>query len=70
LVTEDKDLGQLFYAHARRERGVILLRFPATARVRVGDAVVSAVKELSAMGEKGVFAVVTPGRMCVSRDLQ
>jgi predicted nuclease of predicted toxin-antitoxin system len=70
LITEDKDFGQLFYALARKETSVILLRFPATARTRIGETVVAAVRELSAAGGKGLFAVVTPGRLRVSRDVE
>lgn len=32
LLTEDKDFGQLVYAGARPSTGVILIRFPPTAR--------------------------------------
>ena len=29
LITEDKDFGQLVYAHGHGSRGVILIRYPA-----------------------------------------
>ena len=40
LITEDKDFGQLVYAHGHRSGGVILVRYPATARQRLFDDVV------------------------------
>jgi len=34
LITEDKDFGQLVYACGHGSRGVILVRYPASARQR------------------------------------
>jgi predicted nuclease of predicted toxin-antitoxin system len=36
LLTEDKDFGQLVYAHAQETLGVIFLRFPISARRQRG----------------------------------
>lgn len=62
LLTEDKDFGQLVYAHAANPPGVIFIRFPGNAR----QSLVKAVVQLIAMGEekiKGHFIVVQPGRI-------
>ena len=66
LLTEDKDFGRLAYKDGRETAGVILIRFPTTARNAVGQAVVNVVAEL---GERidGTFVVVEPGRARVSR---
>ena len=66
VLTEDKDFGQLVYAHSKRTRGVIFLRYPASARQRVSKEVVKLVKE---HGEElsGCFVVVQPGRIRISR---
>jgi len=37
LLTEDKDFGQLVYAHGQKTGGVIFLRFPASARKKIAD---------------------------------
>ncbi len=36
LLTEDKDFGQLVYAHGQRSLGVIFLRFPVSVRDEIG----------------------------------
>ena len=66
LLTEDKDFGQLVWADRRATGGVILLRFPARARSRLGGVVVDVVKQ---RGEDliGRFVVVQPGRVRLSR---
>jgi hypothetical protein len=65
LLTEDKGSGEL-YRSASHTAGVILARFPATARTGQGDAVVAAVRQL---GERipGAFVVIQPGRVRVWR---
>jgi predicted nuclease of predicted toxin-antitoxin system len=66
LLTEDKDFGWL--AHVRRtdNPGVILIRFPATARRTLAASVARVVAEL---GSKlaGSFVVVRPGSVRISR---
>lgn len=61
LLTEDKGFGDL-YRSASSSAGVVLARFPATARAGLGDAIVAAVRQL---GERirGAFVVVQPGRI-------
>jgi len=65
LLTEDKDFGQLLYASPPGTQGVILVRFPATARQAAAEAVLNLVLT---HGEtlRGRFAVVEPGRIRVS----
>jgi predicted nuclease of predicted toxin-antitoxin system len=65
LLREDKDFGQLFYAHGQRGFGVIFLRFPISARKQISQDVVQLVKQ---QGEKlvGCFVTVQPGRIRIS----
>ena len=62
FVTEDRDFGQLVYAAATPSSGVILLRFPSSARAGLPAAVVRLVAD---HGEKlrERFVVVQPGRI-------
>jgi predicted nuclease of predicted toxin-antitoxin system len=62
LLTEDKDFGQLFYAAAGPETGVILIRFPGNARRSLAPAVLQVIDQ---RGEalRGCFVVVQPGRV-------
>ena len=68
LLTEDKDFGQFVHASGARLVGVILLRFPAGARSRIGDAVTDLVGR---RGDDlvGRFIVVQPGKMRISPRL-
>ena len=47
LITEDRDFGELVFAHGHRSPGVILLRFAATVRSLKPAAAVMAVAKLS-----------------------
>lgn len=63
LLTEDRDFGRLVFANATLETfGVLYLRFPATARQAVADAVVKLV-DREGEGLNGRFVVVQPGRI-------
>lgn len=66
LLTEDKDFGRLVYAQREGTLGVILLRYPTSARQRLSREVVKLVKR---RGENlvGRFVVVQPGRIRISR---
>lgn len=66
LLTEDKDFGQFVFAAAHRSAGVLLLRWPVTARSMLGSAMVELV---ASHGDslQGSFAVVEPGRVRFSR---
>ena len=58
LVTEDKDFGQLVFAAAKQHSGVILIRYPASARSALTAAVL---KLLSDNGESLYSRFATPG---------
>ena len=62
LITEDKDFGQLYRASSTGSTGVVLLRFPGTARGGVADAVVAAIERLGTRLERA-FTVIQPGRI-------
>jgi predicted nuclease of predicted toxin-antitoxin system len=66
LLTEDKDFGQWVWAEKRASGGVILLRYPATSRKTIPDAVMRLVDRY---GERllGCFVVMQPGRVRISR---
>jgi predicted nuclease of predicted toxin-antitoxin system len=69
LLTEDKDFGQLVYAHGRQSVGVVLIRYPAPYRRTLAKDVVSLVKRF---GRKldGSFTVLQPGRTRIRRALK
>jgi predicted nuclease of predicted toxin-antitoxin system len=66
LLTDDKDFGQPVFAAAKQHSGVILIRYPASARSALTAAVL---KLLSDSGERlySRFAVLEPGRTRVTR---
>jgi predicted nuclease of predicted toxin-antitoxin system len=66
LITEDKDFGQLVYAHGHGSRGVILVRYPATARRRLFDDIVK-LAEQKGDALRTSFVVLQPGRVRVAR---
>ena len=61
-LTEDKDFGQLVFAHGRRSAGVILIRYPASARQALPAAVLDLIKRSGALLD-GKFVVLRPGRI-------
>jgi predicted nuclease of predicted toxin-antitoxin system len=68
LITEDKDFGQLVFAAAKQNSGVILIRYPASARSALNVAVL---KLISDNGEDlySRFAVLEPGHTRVTQLL-
>jgi len=66
LLTEDKDFGRLVYAKGSSSRGVLLLRFPATARSELCHAVVRLIEQ---EGNKlqGAYTVLQPGYVRIGR---
>src|SRR3954447_26612989 len=66
LLTEDKDFGWLVYVRAAASIGVILIRFPASARVGLGAAISQLVRDHAGQID-GAFTVVEPGRVRISR---
>jgi predicted nuclease of predicted toxin-antitoxin system len=69
LLTEDRDFGQLVYAHSRQSGAVIYIRYPAAARARLGSDVVDLV-ERSGDRLGGSFVVMQPGRTRIGRSLE
>lgn len=66
LLTEDKDFGQLVFAAAKSASGVILIRFPATARSDLPTMVLDLVNsEQDRLF--GSFAVLQPARIRITR---
>lgn len=66
LRTEDKDFGQLVFAAARDSAGVVLVRWPVSARASVGAAAVAMAAQHGA-SLHDAFAVLEPGRVRLSR---
>ena len=66
LLTEDKDFGQLVYAHGQKTPGVVFLRFPTSARRDISKDIVDPVKQ---QGENliGCFTTVQPGKIRITR---
>lgn len=66
LLTEDKDFGQLVFAHGRKVHGVVFLRYPLSTRQKLSEDVVRLVRQ---HGKKlaGCFVVVEPGHIRISR---
>jgi predicted nuclease of predicted toxin-antitoxin system len=65
LLTEDKDFGWLSFVGHLDNPGVVLIRFPATARLTLAASVMRVVREL---GPKllGTFVVLRPGSVRIS----
>ena len=61
LLTEDKDFGEWVFAHGENVSGVILIRFPANARTRLGKEITLLVDE-HGIELKKCFVVLEPGR--------
>ncbi len=66
LLTEDKDFGQLVYAHGQKIHAVVFMRYPARIRKFIARDIVRLAKR---HGGKlvGCFVVVEPGRIRFSR---
>lgn len=65
LLTEDKDFGQLVFAHGKEVR-VVFLRYPTSVRQKLFQDVIRVVEQ---HGKKlaGCFVVIEPGRTRISR---
>lgn len=66
LITEDKDFGQLVYAHGQASRGVILIRYPALLRAKLSHDVVKLVEQTKERLREN-FVVAEPGRIRTTR---
>jgi predicted nuclease of predicted toxin-antitoxin system len=62
VLAEDKDFGQLVFAAGRKTLGVVLLRFPASARSAVGPRMLDLVQK-HADRLTGSFVVLQPERI-------
>ncbi len=60
MLTEDKDFGWLIYASGEACPGVILIRFPATARATLARSILELVESRGAV-LPGAFVVLQPG---------
>lgn len=65
LLTGDKDFGWLVFAGRVNSPGVILIRFPASARSLLAEAVLKLVRE-HASQLVGAFVVLRPGAARIS----
>ena len=65
LLTEDKDFGWLVFAGRLNSPGVILIRYPASARGLLAEAVVKLARE-HASQLVGAFVVLRPGMARIS----
>ena len=61
LLTEDKDFGEWIFAHMEEMYGVLLIRYPANLRSKLGEAVNVLVTEHGSDLVKS-FTVLEPGR--------
>ena len=66
LLTEDKDFGQLVYAHGQDTGGIVFLRYPPGGRRVLFQEVVRLVR-LHGKKLAGCFVVVQPGRVRITR---
>ncbi len=65
LLTEDKDFGWLAFAARVDSPGVILIRFPASARGLLAEAILKLVSQQAAR-LVGAFVVLRPGAARIS----
>lgn len=65
LLTEDKDFGQLVYAHSSQSRGVMFIRYSAHARNDLPRAVADLVAEVGSE-LMTTFVVMSPGRVRIA----
>jgi predicted nuclease of predicted toxin-antitoxin system len=61
LLTEDKDFGQLVFAAAKKNSGVVLIRYPASVRSSLSADVIRLLAERG-QALYGSFTVLQPGR--------
>ena len=66
LLTEDKDFGWLVFVSQANSAGVILIRFPATARATLAAAICRLVRDHSD-SLPGAFVVAQPGHIRLIR---
>ena len=69
LLTEDKDFGWLVFAAHMQSPGVVLIRFPASARRLLGTANRRLMADYS-LELAGSFVVLQPGSVRINRRLE
>ena len=66
LLTEDKDFGEWVFAHGEDVSGVILIRFPANARRRLGEDI-KVLVDIHGLQLMRNFVVLEPGRAIIRK---
>ncbi len=66
LLTEDKDFGEWVFAHTEEMYGIVLIRYPASLRSELGEAVNTLVTEHGSDLVRN-FTVLEPGRGRIRR---
>jgi predicted nuclease of predicted toxin-antitoxin system len=61
LLTEDKDFGEWVFAHGEKMKGVILIRYPGSARKLLGEEIIRLIDDHD-IELKNSFVVLEPGR--------
>lgn len=67
LLTEDKDFGEWIFSHREKMAGILLIRFPANMRSKLGETITSLVREHAIELVKS-FTVVEPGRARIRKQ--
>jgi len=67
LLTEDKDFGEWVFSHREAMSGIVLIRFPANTRSKLGETISSLVTEYGLELVKS-FTVVEPGRARIRKQ--
>jgi predicted nuclease of predicted toxin-antitoxin system len=67
IITEDKDFGEWVFAHREENHGVLLIRFPANMRSKLGEAVSHLVTEHGSDLVQS-FTVLEPGRARIRKQ--
>jgi len=67
-LTEDKDFGEWVFAHRKEMAGVVFIRFPGSARSKLGETIILLVeKRGNDLLEN--FTVLEPGRARIRKQM-
>lgn len=69
LITEDKDFGEWVFAHQRAMTGVLLIRYPASMRSLMVEAVIDLTGGYAPELD-GSFTVLEPGRARIRKKIK
>lgn len=69
LITEDKDFGEWIFAHQRAMTGVLLIRYPASMRSSMVEAVIDLTGGYAPELD-GSFTVLEPGRARIRKKIK